>query len=262
MEINWVTVAAQIVNFLVLVWLLNRFLYGPVTRAMERRQKRIRDRLQEAETMRGKAEQERDALKSERDELDRKREKMLSEARAAAEKLRHELEKQTRENVDAEREAWFARLAGDRQEVLSDIRRQAGEEFFSLARAAFKDLADEELETRMTAAFAEKLRALPEETLEKLKTAVSRETSPAQIESAFPLAPEDRDAIERTLKEVLQADVTADYIQKEDLIAGIRLRLDSQVVEWSLDSYLDELEERLGKALSSAGVSETKKAAE
>ncbi|PQA89570.1 F0F1 ATP synthase subunit delta [Hyphococcus luteus] len=262
MEINWVTVAAQIVNFLVLVWLLKRFLYGPVTRAMERRQKRVRDRLQEAESMRGKAEQERDALKAERDALDRKREEMLSEARAAADKLRHELEKQTRESVDAERAAWFARLSGDRQEVLSDIRRRAGEEFFAIARAAFRDLADDRLEARMIAAFAEKLRALPEETLEKLKSAVRRETSSAQIESAFPLEAEDREAIELALKDILQADVSADYVQREDLIAGIRLRLDSQVVEWGLDSYLDELEERLGTALSDAGVAEAKKAAE
>ncbi len=36
MQIDWVTVAAQIVNFLVLVWLLKRFLYGPIMRAMAR----------------------------------------------------------------------------------------------------------------------------------------------------------------------------------------------------------------------------------
>ena len=51
MQIDWLTVAAQIVNFLVLVWLLQRFLYGPITRAMARRETRIEDRLADARAM-------------------------------------------------------------------------------------------------------------------------------------------------------------------------------------------------------------------
>ena len=48
MQIDWLTVAAQIVNFLVLVWLLQRFLYRPITEAMARREERIESRLSEA----------------------------------------------------------------------------------------------------------------------------------------------------------------------------------------------------------------------
>ena len=44
MQIDWITVAAQIVNFLILVWLLQHFLYGPITRAMQRREQRIAER--------------------------------------------------------------------------------------------------------------------------------------------------------------------------------------------------------------------------
>ncbi len=49
MLINWFTVLAQIVNFLILVYLLKRFLYGPIIRAMQEREKKIARRLQDAE---------------------------------------------------------------------------------------------------------------------------------------------------------------------------------------------------------------------
>ena len=45
MDVDWITVSAQIVNFLILVWLLKRFLYRPVLNAMNRREQRIHQRL-------------------------------------------------------------------------------------------------------------------------------------------------------------------------------------------------------------------------
>ena len=41
MLIDWFTVAAQAVNFLLLVWLLKRFLHKPVLAAIDEREKRI-----------------------------------------------------------------------------------------------------------------------------------------------------------------------------------------------------------------------------
>ena len=41
MQVDWLTVAAQIVNFLILVWLLHKFLYGPIVRAMGDREAAI-----------------------------------------------------------------------------------------------------------------------------------------------------------------------------------------------------------------------------
>ena len=35
MLIDWFTVAAQVVNFLVLMWLLKRFLYKPIVYAID-----------------------------------------------------------------------------------------------------------------------------------------------------------------------------------------------------------------------------------
>ena len=48
MLIDPFVVIAQLVNFAILVWLLKRFLYGPITRVMAAREERIRAETEEA----------------------------------------------------------------------------------------------------------------------------------------------------------------------------------------------------------------------
>ncbi|MEZ4485078.1 MAG: hypothetical protein R2864_10965 [Syntrophotaleaceae bacterium] len=74
MLIDWFTVAAQTFNFLLLIWLLKRFLYGPILQAMDRREARIAGRLQEAQ-------QEQEAAKNEAAEY-RRLNRELEEGRA------------------------------------------------------------------------------------------------------------------------------------------------------------------------------------
>jgi F-type H+-transporting ATPase subunit b len=50
MLIDWFTVGAQVVNFLILVWLLKRFLYKPILHAIDERERRIAKELADADT--------------------------------------------------------------------------------------------------------------------------------------------------------------------------------------------------------------------
>ena len=65
MSIDWFTFAAQIVNFLILVGLLRYFLYGPIVRTMQDRERRVTQKLSDAETARAAAEQQRKQLEAE-----------------------------------------------------------------------------------------------------------------------------------------------------------------------------------------------------
>jgi F-type H+-transporting ATPase subunit b len=60
MLIDWFTVGAQVLNFLILVWLLKRFLYKPILHAIDEREKRIAKELADADAKKAEAEKERD----------------------------------------------------------------------------------------------------------------------------------------------------------------------------------------------------------
>ena len=55
MLIDWFTVISQIINFLILIFLLKRFLYRPILKAIDAREERITNELQAAELQKSEA---------------------------------------------------------------------------------------------------------------------------------------------------------------------------------------------------------------
>ena len=84
MLIDWFTVAAQAVNFLILVWLLKRFLYKPVLAAIDEREKRIATQLQDAEKKKAEALKEQTDFLHKNEEFEQQRAALLLEATNAA----------------------------------------------------------------------------------------------------------------------------------------------------------------------------------
>ena len=78
MLIDWFTVGAQALNFLILVWLLKRFLYEPILRAIDAREKRIATELADADAKKAEAQKERDEFQQKNGEFDRQRAALLS----------------------------------------------------------------------------------------------------------------------------------------------------------------------------------------
>ena len=80
MLIDWFTVIAQIINFLILMWLLKRFLYKPILQAVDARDKKIKAQLQEAEQKMQQATTERKTYEQKNAEFDQQRQAMLKTA--------------------------------------------------------------------------------------------------------------------------------------------------------------------------------------
>ena len=90
MLIDWFTVAAQAINFLILVGLLKRFLYKPILHAIDEREKGIATQLAQAETDKANAQKQRDDLQQKNEAFDQERAALLKKAtdEAAAERDR------------------------------------------------------------------------------------------------------------------------------------------------------------------------------
>jgi len=111
---DWFTVVAQIVNFLILVALLKRFLYGPIVRAMDRRETAIATRMEAADKRIDEAEQERMRYEKLARELAEAKDELRLKARKEAEQLRETLLKEAREEVDMSRAKWHEALRSER----------------------------------------------------------------------------------------------------------------------------------------------------
>lgn len=251
MQVDWLTVTAQIVNFLILVWLLQHFLYTPVMRAMERREQRIQDRLHEAEEKEREAGEEAQRYRDEQDALEHRRAKILEDAREVAEKERKSLERAAREEVEARKRDWLAHVERQRDEFFRELSQRASEQFFRLARKAMADLADAALEDQVAERFIRQIEDLKADARKRIARACADAGDKARIRSRFELAPETKRKLTRAVHEHLAEGAEVSYERSDELLCGIELRAGSQTLDWSLRGYLEGLETAVDERLSS-----------
>jgi F-type H+-transporting ATPase subunit b len=249
MQIDWITVAAQIANFLVLVWLLQHFLYGPITRAMKRREERIAARLREAAESREKADGEARSYRDQQEELKRQREDLIAEARESAEKERRSLERTAREAVEAERQEWLHQLAEQKETFLGDLRRQASDRFYRLNRQAMAELANTELESQIVSVFIDRLHDVDKEIRGKTKEAARAAGNRVDVTSRFEMSTNDKRRLTKAIHDAISDGAEIDYRLSEEIGCGIVVKAGSQTIAWSLDGYFDSLERALAKEI-------------
>lgn len=241
MLIDYFTTIAQIINFLVLVFLLRHFLYRPVIKSMNEREQRIASRLKEAEDKRKDAGQEMESILKMKQEVAVRQEEMIARAATDAQVYRADLMKRAHDEVDRDKANWYEALEHQKNAILEDMRLQAGKEVYAIARRALEDLANDELERRIIATFLSRLENMNAVDKEKIEEFYKKPGQWITIRSAFEIPEDMRRKIEEALRLKI-GDVKIRYERAPDLISGIELYANDLKIAWSIEGYLDDLE--------------------
>lgn len=250
MLIDWFTVGAQVINFLVLVWLLKRFLYRPILDAIDAREQRIAAELADADAKRAEARQERETFQDKNQNFDEQRAALLTQATEAAKTERERLLDEARQAADALRTKRQEALRQEADQLNQALRHRAQQEVFAIARKTLNDLAGASLEERLVAVFIERLQAMDDEAQTVLAEALKTASDPVRVRSVFDLPPAQRAAIETALKSTSATEVPVQFETGPDLIGGIELTVNGQRIGWSISDYLKSLEDGVGEALN------------
>jgi F-type H+-transporting ATPase subunit b len=249
MLIDWFTVGAQALNFIILVWLLKRFLYKPILNAVDAREKRIAAELADADAKKAEAQKERDEFLHKNEEFDQQHAALLSKATDEAKAERQRLLNEARKAADALAAKRQEALRSDAQNLNQAIRRRTQQEVFAIARKALTDLATASLEERMSEAFTRRLLTIEGKAKEGIAAALKTASEPAVVRSAFDLPQAQRAAIKKALNETFSAEVPVRFETAPDLISGIELTTNGQKIAWSIADYLVSLEKGVGELL-------------
>jgi F-type H+-transporting ATPase subunit b len=247
--INWFTVIAQIVNFLILVSLLKYLLYNRIVRAMDERERKIQLRLKEAQEKEEAAEREAESLRQKNRDFDEKRERMLSQAKEEADVRRKELTQEARNAVDNLRSVWQEAVQREKESFVQDLRKMAATQVYALARKAFEDLADAELGERMVEVLLARIQTINKGQREALAASIKDAGGEVVIRSAFEISPEMRKKLTGALHQYLAEEIKADFETAPELIGGIELKTRGRKIAWNLEHYLDTMEEAALRAL-------------
>ena len=246
---QWFTVAAQIVNFLILVALLKHFLYKPILHAMDRREETIRSRLRTARENRDKAKDRIDEYEKKTVELEQRKKELLDEARSAADEERQKLERQARAEVDKRKQRWIDRVNQEREAFLRHVEERFSEELLHALKDALASLSDADINARIAQAFRSKLNALDDEDVAELREALTGNAKP-ELRSAFELPDTVRKELAEAVRRVLETEAAVDFETDPDIMAGIELRVGGRKVAWSLREHMARVRERMQAVLA------------
>lgn len=249
MLIDWFTVVAQALNFLVLVWLLKRFLYKPILNALDAREKRIATELANADARMAEAGKERDEFQRKNEEIDLQRAALLTKAEDDATVERQRLLNEARKESDTLRTKWQEALRSEHQSLSQELSRRTREEVFAIARKTLTDLATTSLEEQMTDAFIRRLHELDSVERGELESAFKAASTPAIIRSTYPLPAPQQQAIEGVVKDVFAIHTQVQFETAPDLISGIELTANGHKVAWSIGDYLASFNESVDNLL-------------
>ena len=252
MGIDWITVSAQIVNFLVLVWLLKRFLYQPVMRAMEHREQRIIAQLNEAEVREQKADETVQQYHEKTSTLERECDKILAKAHEHAAQQKKQLMDDARKEVAEIREHWLRQAHQEKEEFLGNLRHQVANSIQKIAHSALKELGDAELEKQIIHSFVNQLATLDQQSRILLLKEYKNAPEPVHVTSTFVLDTEMRNTIEHAIHEHLIREAVIEYVQSSELLCGIAVNVGSGQLGWNLADYLNQLNQRVEDAFAPA----------
>lgn len=246
MLIDWFTVLAQIINFLILIYLLKRFLYGPIIKAMEKREKNMADALERAKNAEKEASQRSLELEKEKQSLMHSKERLLSEAQTEVNAWRESTLKASKEEIEALRKSWMDRLNAGQQDFLNTLKRRIVEQTMRISEKALNDLANERLEEQIIKVFLEKVSRKKNEFRQKdLKQAIS-------VQSGLAIKEDQVQGIREHLSQLFPTTAPIEFHVSPDLGMGIQVMAGDWKVAWNLTEYLEDLEKKITDGLFTA----------
>ncbi|MEO9146204.1 MAG: hypothetical protein ABI237_11685 [Ginsengibacter sp.] len=242
MKINWFTVIAQVINFLILVWLLKRFLYKPILNAVNEREKKITDQLKDADDKKAAAQKEQDDFKKKNEDFEQQKkalmdkavadantekQKLIDGAKADADTLRNNMEKAAKE-----------KQVSDNTEIVEKIQQHV----FAITKKALTDIASISMEEQSVNTFIKHLKESTDEEKEQFTEAFKSNSNAILVRSAFDLPAKQQGEIHDAINIILSADAQLQFKTAPEIISGIELSTNGYKLSWSFSEYLNSLE--------------------
>ena len=252
MNIDFFTLGAQIINLLVLLFLLRKFLYLPILKVLEERKTLLENEYKTAETARKKALSLEQKAIEEYEKIETSKQEILAQSHIQAEKLEQKLIIEAKQEFEKSRKIWKNKLLAEQNTFEIAIQNLIAEYFEKFASGALKQMAD----ITLNELFLDKLMQ---------KISAQNSTKKSQFERDFLSggeleiisAKEINPKTKQKLKDFLQNEFPTQEKLKikfgldEKLICGVALKAKEQIIEWNLADYIAEFSNNLNTAVSS-----------
>jgi len=225
LEFSWSTFLLEIINFLVLVWILKHFLFKPVMAVIIQRRTSIEDQLTESLRLNDES----TTLKKEYNNrlADWEHECQLARTALMEELNAQRLSKlnQLKQELAQEREKAQVAESRRRTQATREIEYQALQQSAQFATSLLSKASGPELETRLLSILLDDLSTLSSEYTAALRLQWGELPEAITITSVYPLPENKRQELEKVVATITQLSVPVHYDQDPELIAGLRVTI-------------------------------------
>lgn len=237
MHFDWSTFALQTINFAILVWLLNRFLYRPVLRVMNARRAEIDSHYAAAQEAESKAKESLASIGAQRAAIAGERASALERAAAESEKAASARRAESEREAAALLEGARRTLAAERDQAMSDLRRIALDLAGEMARRLLADAPSSFRAQVGLDRIEMHLQALPKADLDAL-FGLPADRPAVRIVTADLLSAELVERWRETLRRLAGAELEVVFETDPELIAGAEAHFPNAVLRYSWKSAL------------------------
>lgn len=239
MKIDWFTFTAQIVNFLILLALLKRFLYGPILKAIDDRETEIASRFAKVEAQQKAADSARAEFEAGTQDLAHAKQQLLAEAAEECDQWKSNHLAEARLETEEARAGWFTAIDRERGQLKDNLLAQYRQHSLRLAEGILTCLSDRNAQDFLVDTFVEKF--LEAELKTTVDPPAEESSEGATVRSAFELSSTHQVQLKDAL---VQRGYSSDKIQfrvDDSLICGVEIRTRDHEVSWNVRESLDFL---------------------
>ncbi|MBU6453796.1 MAG: F0F1 ATP synthase subunit delta [Cyanobacteria bacterium REEB67] len=252
MLIDWFTVAAQIINFLILVWLMKAFLYKPILKAIDSREKLVADDLKNAASSQEQAKKTQTEFDEKTKTFEAQKDALLQKATEAAksegQRLAALAEQEAKLEAKKEQTKLATDLAKEQRDFCQAVALKTQQQVFAITRKLLTELTTSNLEAEAIDVFSRRLLALADGPKNDLTMAMQKASAgEILVQSAFDLPQKQQADLQKTIETTFKTNLPLSFTTAPELVSGIKLTVNGQSLEWSINGYLTALEDSLEK---------------
>ena len=248
MTIDWWTLFLQTVNFLLLVWLLQHFLYKPVRAVIERRRQLEEQALLKAEATEKEASAAKAEFEAKSAELEKNREASAKNAQQAAEADAKTIIAQARKEAD-EIEAEARKVAdGTHTAALANLKQEIVETAVKIAETILRKTANNDLNEVFLSHILDEIDALDKDDRMRIDVDIASKDGAVEVATSMKLTQAERETWTKTLRQHLHLRSTPGFTTEPDLLGGAELRFRHATVRFAWSDQLKKAADLLAKS--------------
>ena len=251
LELDLATILFQVINFLVLVVVLNRFLFKPLRAKLNERSSTISETLEEARTQETEASRLQAEWEERIQEAEEEAEEIVSAARTEASERSTDLMEEARERLDQMTEEMRLDLYRQRNEIVTRHYDDILDTIIDLSGNVVRSVTTRRAHDDLVTNFAANIYQMSQPDVEEYRRMMRGRVPTAFVVTPVALTADQTETLTDTLSSLIDRRVELDVKEDPSLIAGIQVRLGDKVIDNSIRQQLSEIRGRVREDLIS-----------